>query len=196
MTPDPEAIVGPLAELIDGTTLRAFQEGASTITGLTTSICDHKGQPVIGPSGPLDALKILRNSATGQRRIREIYLNLTATPDGEPHQPLVFRSAAIRAGAQCLGSIIAGPLPTPKLSDVALRQLARDFDLDDGRLARLTSALQIPTTADQQTATQLLHLLADIIAKLAVQSDSLHHREMELGTVHMLSRLLSGTQDL
>jgi len=49
MTTDPEAIVAPLAELIDGTTLRAFQEGISTITGLATSICDHEGRPVIGP---------------------------------------------------------------------------------------------------------------------------------------------------
>ncbi len=196
MTPDPEAIVAPLAELIDGSTLRAFQEGASTITGLTTSICDHKGRPVIGPSGPLEALEILQSSATGQRRVRKIYRDLTATPNAEHQQQLVFRAAAIRAGEQCLGSIIAGPLPTPNLDSVALPQLARDFDLDDERLGRLTSALHMPATVDQQTATQLLHLLADIIAKMAVQSDSLHHREMELGTVHMLSRLLSGTQDL
>ncbi len=179
MTADPEAIGAPLAELIDGSTLRAFQEGASSITGLTTSICDHEGRPVIGPSGPLEALEILQSSAIGRRRIREIYRDLTATPDGEHHYQLVFRAAAIRAGEQCLGSIIAGPLPTAKRDGVTLRQLARDFDLDDDRLGRLTSALQMPATVDQQTATQLLHLLADIIAKLAVQSDSLHHREME-----------------
>ena len=196
MTTEAETILAPLVELIDGTTLRAFQEGASTITGLPTSICDPEGRPAIGPSGPLEALEILGSSTIGQLRIREIYRDLTEKPDAENHQQLVFRAAPIRAGAQCLGSIIAGPLPTPQLDGVALRRLAQDFDLDDDRLGRLTSALQIPATVAQQTATQLLHLLANIIAKLAVQSDSLHHREMELGTVHMLSRLLSGTQDL
>ncbi len=183
-------------DLIGGETTRAFQEGISTITNVSTVICDHMGRPVIGPSGPIEAWALLQASTTGRERLAAILEQLTADPDSHCHPILGFQAAEIRYDRHRLGSIVSGPVLSDELNDRQLEHLAGEFDLSHDQIAELGARLNAAAPADRSTALHLIRLMADIISKLAAQADDLHHREIELGTVHTLTDLLSGTQDL
>lgn len=81
---------------------------------------------------------------------------------------------------QTLGSIVIGGRPA-------------DAEHPPGEHA---GSLRPWPAAQQESAVRLGKFLAGVIAKLAVQAYQLQHRSGELDTVHAITNMLSGTQDL
>ena len=183
-------------DLIDGETVRAFQEGIASITNVATVICDHLGRPVIGPSGPVEALSLLAGSAIGSQRLASIRQNLTAHPGSSSHPFLDFAAAHVLHGQRCIGSIIIGPLPVDRKHEPQSGLVADEFGLTAAQAEDLAALMNVAHQVERSTAVNLVDLIAKIISQLVAQAAHLRHRELELGTVYSLTDLLAGTQDL
>lgn len=185
-----------LTDTFDGQTLRALQEGIASITHLPTLICDPRGRPIIGPSGPSAGLAALQASPAGRQRLAAILAELAQDPDWSAHDTLVFKAAAIQDGGPPMGVVVVGGLPSGPLNAEQLARLADEFGLTPEHLELVRSTLKPWPILDQRSASELVRLMAGIIARLAVTGNRLQHREGELGTVYAIAEMMAGTQDL
>jgi sigma-B regulation protein RsbU (phosphoserine phosphatase) len=184
-----------LTDLFDAETLRVFQDRVADITRLPTAICDAEGRPVIGPSGPPRLLSILQSSDVARHRVAAVLARLARDPAATAHADLAFLAATIRCDDARIGCIVVGGLPRTAPDAALIERVAADLALPRGARAKLQSVLIPWPPGARAKTTTLVQLMADLLTQLAATARTLRTRQEQIGTVHGVADMVSGTHD-
>ncbi len=175
-----------LTDFVDLQSLQDVQDGFTALTRLGMTIHDADGR------------ELTRSTDVRERTASDQVLDFLLTDDevggdgGRLAAPIVIDGAHV-------GRIEVRPqFPTPvaAASPSRLRDLARQFGLDDQQLHQLHEAAQRDLLPSRATAMQFLYVLANHITRLCYQEYQLRQRVEELSALYDFATLLSGHRDL
>lgn len=189
-----------LAELVNPETLQTLQERFAELGRVSIWICDPRGGFLTSPTWGHDFARLLAGSAKGRETLARRVSELAQDPSAQV-RAVCFDSAAlypalIKHEGQVLGVIVVGPRPEASFGPDAVRQIAREYDVEAEALQLAAQRIESWGDDAQQATYRFADTLADTIALLYRQALEIQNQLTDLRAVYSLAELLAGTHDL
>ena len=197
-----------LTDSVDASVLQELQDSLAALAQVSISVCDTSGWLITRPSCGSPLCGLLNESpAAREACIREVEARAVAVADRVAGAGPVPKAAGCWAGLETiglpieldghhLGTVVVGDSPHAPLNAKRLKQLARDYALDQATVSEAARQLGTRTEEQRQAARRCAGLLARSIAQMCRQDLMLRERVEELTAVYNIAGLLSGTEDL
>ncbi len=174
-------------------------------TSATVILFDERGEVIFGPAPGSAFVRCLLSTPAGREAV--VAAHRCAVHDDEcmdrksEHSVLGelgldhFATPVIIAGER-LGTLTLGDRPRQELAKVKVSRVALATGVDVEQLEQAALAMPTWSASEAAAARNLVALLADLMAELAVQEEELRNRIEELSAVYNIAGLLADTLDL
>ena len=189
-----------LVRLVGQDVLQNLQDRFSALAKVTVCICTVDDRPITIPTWGSPFSRMIGTSEMGREAfsaaIAACKPNALVKDSPTCHDGLSVSATAIENEGRPIATLYVGTRSGKSPGHTTVERIAAKYGLDPDKLWRGVSEIDPHRGGEPSEIRRFARVLADTIATLVRQASQIQRQLADLRTVHELTELLSGTQDL